>query len=312
MNGCSLFIFLFCIIFICSSAQEIERKNYDQKGRPISDESGCYYYSLVKNGKFRRPLDTLYTFYCKTNSLRSKEVIHKNGLRHGWYIQYNETGEKVLTGTFEDGMPKVIQQWYPNGNLKSKERYKEDIFYLDEYYDDAGRPVVEKGKGRFKGSLSEFYNGAHEIIAVVTNGLPDSVWLGFNKDKTLYYREEYQKGKLLGGISYDSSGKTYAYTRIEKPAEFPGGFAAFYRNVSNELVYPVTARRYGIEGKVFVEFTVLPDGSLANVKVVKGIGGGCDEEAERVIKLSKKWIPAELRGQKVESRFVVPISFKLG
>ena len=67
----------------------------------------------------------------------------------------------------------------------------------------------------------------------------------------------------------------------------------------------------GIEGRVFVQFVVDKDGSVSDVKVVKGIGAGCDEEAERVLKLSPKWSPGKERGRSVKVRMVLPIIFKL-
>ena len=68
----------------------------------------------------------------------------------------------------------------------------------------------------------------------------------------------------------------------------------------------------GIEGKVFVQFVVDSDGKLTNVQAVKGIGGGCDEEAVRVIKESLPWNPGLQQGEKVGVRMILPITFKLG
>jgi len=71
------------------------------------------------------------------------------------------------------------------------------------------------------------------------------------------------------------------------------------------------ARRKGVEGRVFVEFVVEIDGSLSEVKVIRGIGGGCDEEAIRVVMQSDKWVPGKQRGKPVRSRFNLAIIFKL-
>ncbi len=66
-----------------------------------------------------------------------------------------------------------------------------------------------------------------------------------------------------------------------------------------------------LDGRVFIEFVVEKDGSLTDVKVVKGIGGGCDEEAVRVISQAPKWRPGKQRGRAVRVRMVMPIMFKL-
>jgi protein TonB len=68
----------------------------------------------------------------------------------------------------------------------------------------------------------------------------------------------------------------------------------------------------GVEGKVFVQFVVDKDGTLTDIKAVKGIGAGCDEEAVRVLKAAPKWKPGKQRGRPVKVRMILPITFKLG
>ncbi len=102
------------------------------------------------------------------------------------------------------------------------------------------------------------------------------------------------------------------FTIVEDQPEPIGGMQAFYQYVSKHLKYPAQARRMGIEGKVFVQFVVDKDGSLTDVKAVKGIGAGCDEEAVRVIQGAPKWKPGKQRGRPVKVRMILPITFKLG
>jgi protein TonB len=101
------------------------------------------------------------------------------------------------------------------------------------------------------------------------------------------------------------------FTIVEDQPQFPGGMPAFYKFVGDNMRYPAQARRMGIEGRVFVQFVVDRDGSVTEVKAVKGIGAGCDEEAERVIKTSPKFKPGKQRGRAVKVRMVLPIIFKL-
>jgi TonB family protein len=101
------------------------------------------------------------------------------------------------------------------------------------------------------------------------------------------------------------------FTIVEDQPTFPGGNTAFYKFIGHNMTYPSQARRMGIEGRVIVQFVVDKDGSVSDVKVVKGIGAGCDEEAERVLKLSPKWSPGKERGRSVKVRMVLPIIFKL-
>jgi periplasmic protein TonB len=98
---------------------------------------------------------------------------------------------------------------------------------------------------------------------------------------------------------------------VEETAVPIGGMSAFYEYVLSKLKYPAQARRMDIEGKVFVEFVIEKDGSITDVKAIKGIGAGCDEEAVRVVSESPKWKPAKQRGKSVRQRMVLPITFKM-
>lgn len=102
------------------------------------------------------------------------------------------------------------------------------------------------------------------------------------------------------------------FTIVEDQPTPIGGMSAFYQFVQKNLKYPAQARRMGIEGKVFVQFVVDKDGTITEVKAVKGIGAGCDEEAARVIGKAPKWKPGKQRGRAVKVRMILPITFKLG
>ncbi|HET8860763.1 energy transducer TonB [Marivirga sp.] len=103
------------------------------------------------------------------------------------------------------------------------------------------------------------------------------------------------------------------FTIVEQQAEPAGGIQAFYDYVGTQLSdkYPRQAQRMGIEGVVYVQFVIERDGSLTDVKAVKGIGGGCDEVAVEVVKNAPKWIPGKQRGRAVRSQRVIPIRFVL-
>lgn len=101
------------------------------------------------------------------------------------------------------------------------------------------------------------------------------------------------------------------FTIVEVSAEPKDGLAAFYQSMAEQIKYPAQARRMRVEGKVFVEFVIGKDGKITEVKAVKGIGAGCDEEAVRIIQNSPPWNPGRQRGKPVRQRMVLPIIFKL-
>jgi protein TonB len=97
---------------------------------------------------------------------------------------------------------------------------------------------------------------------------------------------------------------------VETMPEPVGGWETFYKTLKKHTKYPRQAQRMGIRGKVFVEFTVNGKGELSNFKVIKGIGNGCDEEACRVLRLTK-WKAGKQRGRPVNVKMVQPMNFNL-
>lgn len=91
----------------------------------------------------------------------------------------------------------------------------------------------------------------------------------------------------------------------------PGGMQGWYSYLGENLKYPETAKEKGVEGVVIIELLVKADGSVENVSVVRGIGGGCDEEAMRVIQKSTNWTPGEKDGKPVNTIMKLPIKFAL-
>jgi len=93
--------------------------------------------------------------------------------------------------------------------------------------------------------------------------------------------------------------------------QFPGGIEALHRFLRQNIRFPAEARQRGIQGTVFVTFVLERDGSISNVDVLRGIGGGADEEAVRVVSIMPKWTPGEQYGRPVRVRFNMPIRFTL-
>ena len=98
---------------------------------------------------------------------------------------------------------------------------------------------------------------------------------------------------------------------VEESPSFPGGVAKLYEFLSKQLRYPEMAKENGIQGKVFVQFVVCKDGSIKDVKVIKSIHNILDKEASRVVKRMPKWSPGKQRGKAVNTKFTLPIKFKI-
>ena len=98
---------------------------------------------------------------------------------------------------------------------------------------------------------------------------------------------------------------------VEDEPEFPGGMEALYKYLGESIKYPALAKENNIEGRVYVTFVVEKDGSIANPRILRDIGGGCGQEAIRVVKVMPKWKPGKQRGKNVRVQFNLPVSFKL-
>ncbi|MEA5424949.1 energy transducer TonB [Arcicella lustrica] len=101
------------------------------------------------------------------------------------------------------------------------------------------------------------------------------------------------------------------FLSVETMPEFAGGNAALAKFLQKNLRYPRNASEVGIGGKVYVQFVVGKDGNISSINILKGLGFGCDEEAQRVIKLMPRWNPGKQSGRNVSVKFTLPIVFQL-
>ena len=99
---------------------------------------------------------------------------------------------------------------------------------------------------------------------------------------------------------------------VEKKPTFQGGDANdFSKWVNSKLVYPEIAKENGVQGRVVLQFTVNPDGSVSGVKVLRGVDASLDKEAVRVVSSSPKWEPGRQRDRAVKVTYTFPVIFQL-
>ena len=132
-------------------------------------------------------------------------------------------------------------------------------------------------------------------------------------DTSTYTIEPFTLSGNLFGQLFDlaTSYEDTVYQIVEQMPQYTGGEEAMMKYVAENIKYPQAAKDKNISGRVFVSFVIEKDGSVSNVKVVRGIGGGCDEEAARVIKEMPKWKPGMQKGKPVRVNYMMPIFFKL-
>jgi TonB family protein len=258
------------------------------------DKSLYIVYEYDRNGKLRLVTNS----YTKDLNLRYQ----------GRYIAYFPDGKRKAMGNYQGGDPVGRQMvYFPNGKLHSIINYTgPGIPYYGECRDSTGGVLTQNGKGVWK----EFDNDFTFIIAEgqIENGLQEGEWR-YKKKPTESFTVNYKHGQEVqtGQGGKDST----KFVPVEVVPSFPGGIEAFYQFINKNTKYPRTARENNTSGKVIISFVVERDGSLTDVKVKRGIGDGCDEEAVRVIKLSSPWVPGTQGGKPVRVAYSVPISFGL-
>ena len=98
---------------------------------------------------------------------------------------------------------------------------------------------------------------------------------------------------------------------VESMPRFPGGDAALFKYLSENIKYPVIAQESGIQGRVICQFVVNRDGSIVDIEVVRGVDRSLDQEAKRVIASMPKWSPGKQRGKAVRVKYTLPVNFRL-
>ena len=109
----------------------------------------------------------------------------------------------------------------------------------------------------------------------------------------------------------ESAEEMQIFMVVESMPEYPGGESSLYKYLAENIKYPQMAKESGIQGRVFVTFVVERDGRVTDVRVLRGIGGGCDEEAIRVVQNMPKWTPGKQRGKSVRVQYNLPVKFTL-
>lgn len=113
----------------------------------------------------------------------------------------------------------------------------------------------------------------------------------------------------FGDYDGEDTGEAEIFVVVEDMPQFPGGNVQ--RWISKNVKYPILAQENGIQGKVFIQFVIEKDGSITDVKVMRGVDASLDKEAIRVVKSMPKWKPGKQRGKPVRVSYTLPINFQL-
>jgi TonB family protein len=278
------------ILFLIGAANTFAQTNlriveyFDKDWATTKYKEGAYYYRTIdkQEGQF-----LVKDFYAASNSLQMEALCSSVSpiVQDGSATWYYANGSKEREGFYQNGSPVGLHKsYYENGTQREEVIHKEEKEFVIQHWSESGQPLLANGSG---------------LVTEPANGSVPS-----------YYTEIKDSVRLCAySISPDLQDTVYAFAEV--PATYQGGMPAFYRGVSKSLTYPKYSRRKGIEGKVFIQFIIGKDGALANPKVIKGIGGGCDEAALEACLKQRGWLPGRNKGKPVKTRMTLPIIFKL-
>ncbi len=193
--------------------------------------------------------------------------------------------------------------------------YNEDGSYVHFKTTEAPDPMTGEMRSKITATSCNADGTPNENIKFTINAIEK------HGDTTMYTMEPFtldaDKFKLSIQTTEDNpiriirNNNDSIYQTVDEMPKFPGGEQAMFKFISENVKYPQEAKDKNISGRVFVNFVVEKDGSVDEVKVLRSIGGGCDEEAVRVVKSMPKWTPGKQKGKPVRVSYIIPFVFKL-
>lgn len=317
----------FRVVVLDTASQQFvgEVKDFTKDGKPMMTGS---FAGGERNGQF-------VSYY--PNGAKESEGAYANDVRIGAWQYYFDNGGLKYKANFEKKVPSADESRDVSGAVV----LKDGTGLWEEHYPEiwTGVDIVIKGKftnyrpdGTWTQSLPDGTIWSEEVFKAgeFVSGyvIADSMRIELIRPSIeILHEDPKHRTTRQFGYTKNVTSKDYPYIKrlyvnkdqgevfsiVEVMSRPIGGMAAFYNAVSSLLRYPKEARRKGVEGRVFVEFIVERNGSLTNIKAIKGIGAGCDEEAVRVVRESQnkvKWLPGVQGRKRVRQRYTLPVNFR--
>lgn len=301
-----LLLFLFVPKIILAQVTDKDEISYIDSLGQYGTFENYKYLRVIKNLKIPNLDAYPIKEYYKSGKIAMAGTINSAEMKTkvGSFTYFYESGTKKSIDIYKEGFVQTRYDFYENGAKKLVTDFETTIVNLSDpikisqFWDENGEQKVIDGNG-----FLEINDKNESERGEIKNGLKNGLWEGHQHDVS--YKETYDNGKLISGISTDKTLVSYAYTEREVKPTAANGMADFYQHVAKNFNIPNVE---GLRGKIFIAFVVEIDGSITNIKVLKDLGYGTGEEAIRAIKNYKGWVPGVQRGRKVRCTFSLPIS----
>ncbi len=319
----TMFSLLLTTFLFCQKNHKVGDTIYYRKNVITKNISEADYYSVIKTitktkiNKFKFRL----TGYKKLDK-SSNYLLHSEyetdypeiKTAEGFQRFYHKNGVKASEGIAKKGRSVGFwKHWYDNGNIMDEITIPENEalskkfkhFTIKNFWTRDGQQTIKNGNGSFENKSENsttkgyYKNGLrHGKFSSTQYGIP-------------YYEEYYKKGKLISGISLDKNGKKYKYNQVFDQPRYKSGQKSISKHIIKNFKIPSSAYENKTFGRILVSFRIKKNGTIDDIKIARGVCPDCDKEAIRVVKLLGKWKPAKSRGQNVNVRYTLPITFNL-
>lgn len=276
-------------------------------------EANHKYYRIVKDYYSDKESYKIYDYFKSGVLQMAGASKFKDRLqKEGQFVYYYENGNKESMESYINGSQTGKQyNWYQNGQKKSETEFFIDNntrypnYKIIQFWDINGNQKIIDGNGEYETKADNFYE-----TGKIVNGLKHGIWEGVVNSEKYTYTENYVEGNLISGTSTDYNNIKYNYTSITTMPGPKKDIKHFYNFISNNFIQPKEAKLYNVSGTVYLTFIIEKDGRASDIKVVRKVGFGIDEEAIRIVKSYNQWSASKTRGMSRSVMYSLPISIK--
>lgn len=222
----------------------------------------------------------------------------------------------------EDSLWQKLDYYLSTGNLKSSSTYLTPELQWEErvgeslYYFENGQlksRQFDASDGKATGRWESFYESGELRVERFWNsaGTMDSLKSYFRSGNRKRLEIYDDAAEMTTGVVWDSLGIEQEFYSFETMPEFPGGVAAMFSFISNNMKYPRAAKRRNISGRVVIGFVIETDGRIVDVRVVRSAHELLDREGMRIVQQMPNWLPGRQDGEPVRVSYNLPLTFKL-
>lgn len=279
---------------------------YYSTSLPISDDANDDAETTNSSRSYYREASELY----KMERLNIELIINyatKYVLEDVFENVYNNRGKVIGQNKVQN--LRAIKVGYLDINIKNRDL----LFFVGDNRDT----IIRNGQGKFSGysySISEYsqtFEDTFKVSGMIADGKLVGEWIGTRLNGQKYFTENFDKGKFINGISYDSEGNTYKYDQVYQNCIFGSCEKDLMDFISTNVKYPDYEKEADIQGRTLTRFMIDKTGHVDNVESLTNISAGLEKEARRVVSAMNRWEPAVLRGQKISVYYNLPINYQL-